>query len=172
HVAAPSLDSAEGGEATVLVQDFHLSEADLAQQVDLVKHGTRRVLLLDVGEHMLSILRPAQLLEACSISVPHHGLRLSGSMRHESRDPYGRSPSQRMVALSKDARPLAVLTQVVEHGCRNDDVELRGADVEVTDVGLRCLDLARCHWAHPLDSAVEHRRAQVNERDVEIRQAL
>src|SRR5262249_43027349 len=121
---------------------------------------------------MLSILRPAQLLEVCSISVPHHGLRLSGWMRHEIRDPYGPSLSQRMVALSKDARPLAGLTQVVEHGCRNDDVELRGADVEVTDVGLRSLDLARCHWAHPLDSAVEHRLAQVNERDVEIRQAL
>jgi hypothetical protein len=61
---------------------------------------------------------------------------------------------------------------VVEHGRRNDDVELRIAEVEVTNVRLRRLDLALCHRTHPLDSAVKHRHAQVNERDVEIRQAL
>ena len=31
-----SFDGAEGGEATVLVQDFNFPEADLAQQVDLI----------------------------------------------------------------------------------------------------------------------------------------
>src|SRR5262245_17307614 len=93
-------------------------------------------------------------------------------MRHEIRDPYPPSWPEREVALSKNFLPFAVLTQMVKHGCRDDDIELRVADVEVTNVGLRCSDLAGCHWAYTQRGAVEHRLAQVDKCDVEIRQAL
>src|SRR5262245_13585458 len=93
-------------------------------------------------------------------------------MRYEIGDPDSPSRPERAMTFSKDARPFAVLAQVVKHGCRNDDVELRVANVQVTYIGLRRLDLALCRRAHPLDSAVEHRLAQVDKRDAEIRQVL
>src|SRR5215471_17328769 len=51
---ASALHSAEGGKAKVLVQDFHLGEPDLTQQVQLKQQRARRVFLLDVGEYMIA----------------------------------------------------------------------------------------------------------------------
>src|SRR5262245_59095114 len=69
-------DSPECGEATILVQDSHLTESHFAQQIDLIEQRPRRVLLLDVGEYLLAIGRPAQLLEIFTVARPHHGLHL------------------------------------------------------------------------------------------------
>src|SRR5438270_13996085 len=63
---APSaLAGAERRKAEVLVQDFHLCEADLAQQVELEEQRARRVLLFDIGENLVPVgfvLQPDQVL--------------------------------------------------------------------------------------------------------------
>ena len=55
----------EGGEADVLVKNFDLGEPDVTQQIELEQERAGRVLLLDVGEHMVPVgfvLEPGQVL--------------------------------------------------------------------------------------------------------------
>jgi hypothetical protein len=57
----------------VLVQVFDLRETDLAQRVPLERQRAERVLLLDVGEHMIPVtfvLQPGQVLAVALAHQP------------------------------------------------------------------------------------------------------
>src|ERR1700729_2702034 len=113
--APSSFHSAEGRKADILVQDFDLGEADLAQQVQLEEQRAGRVLLLDVGEHMVPVgfvLQPGQVL---AVAPAHEFLDHRDRTLDQIEYPYRSARPECPVKRREDLPPLLVGTQVVKN---------------------------------------------------------
>ncbi len=72
----------------------------------------------------------------------------------------------------EDIPPLLVGAQVVQHRSGQHDVELPVRKFDLPDVALDGRDAPGGRPADPLPGPVEHRLAQVDQGDIEVRQAL
>ena len=134
------------------MQDFHLGEADLAQQVQLEQQRAGRIFLLDVGENMVPvgfILQPGQVL---AVTPAHEFLDRRDRTLDQIEDPHRAARPQCPVERCEDIPPLLVGAQVVHHRSRQHDVELPVRKFNIPNVALDSRDVASGRPADPLSS--------------------
>ncbi len=67
-----SLHCSESRKTQVLMENFHRSEANLSEQVELKDKRSRRVLLGDIPQYMISIFFALKLSQELAIFMLHH----------------------------------------------------------------------------------------------------
>jgi hypothetical protein len=77
----------ERGETIVLVQQFHVSEADATQQIELIGHRARRIFAVDVSKYLSALLFAAESFKVIGVAGQHQPVNRRGFVNNQIRDP-------------------------------------------------------------------------------------
>src|ERR1043166_8862687 len=89
-------------------------------------------------------------------------------MLNQIRNPNGTACLERGVKLGEDLAPFLLFSKVMQNAGGANDVELRFPNRQCPNIALQAGDPARCPPPDAFDRPIQHRTAEVNQRDIEI----